>query len=137
MELLKTTFACVAASLMLATTTAQAACTAGSMQGNWRVAIHATYSGGGFAGNCKLTIKPTGAYTGTCISVSLGQGPKSDNVSGKLNTNAKCEISGFMRAPNVHDSTVITGYLKGDSATFTAARDNPAIQVRMVVMVRE
>jgi hypothetical protein len=130
--------AVIAGSLTALSVAADAAC---SLTGKWHSLMVApgaqNQNGAGtVVGGCRLTITATGHFTGTCESQALGDVVKSNNVSGTLKTNAKCEMSGVWRVPGFPDANVLVGFASGNLAAFTAVRGTTAFQIRSVILIK-
>jgi hypothetical protein len=118
---------------------AYAAC---SLTGKWNsIAIAAGTNdqpgAASLTAGCRLMIRGNGQMTGTCIRQALGQSASSTVISGTLQTNAKCEISGVWKVTGSPDAAIIAGFVKDDLAILAAVRGDPAFQVRSISMIRD
>jgi len=127
-------YAAVSLAVMAVSGGAQAAC---PIAGKWFVTQFASNNGGGtFSATCTFTIRPTGNYTGPCISTSMGTSPTSGTASGIIKSNAQCRVSGVMKGVGFGDTTIDGGIVTngGTQIVFAGHRKNPADQVRIVIL---
>jgi hypothetical protein len=118
--------------------TAQAAPNCG-LTGKWHYDNFLAYGPGQGIADCSLTIKPTGVFTGTCSSWTLGQASSHGAVSGKIKADRNCNLSGFTRSPGLPDVTIRGGHVRGTTAMFVGTRGsaNSPTNVRLVTMIKE
>ena len=136
----RNTFARALMATLAATTIATAAQAANcGLVGKWHMNGDLDFPSGAAVIDCTITIKPTGAYTGTCGSWTA-TGPSShSSASGTIKADRKCHLTGVLKAPGLADTTIRGGKVRGVMAVLVGSRGGPEnpTQVRLVTLIKE
>jgi hypothetical protein len=120
------------------TTVAQAAPNCG-LVGRWHMNGNLDFPSGASVVDCSITIQSNGNYTGNCHSWSTGQAVIVGSVNGTIKANARCNLSGVLKAPGFADTTIGGGKVRGVTANVVGYRGdaNSPVQVRFLNLIRE
>jgi hypothetical protein len=107
-----------------------------NVAGNWymydvKIGNGSASYGGTAVNFCSLTTQNNGTFSGTCQIFGMGNPQSSATISGNMNADAQCHLSGTFN-PSGTTSFSIMGQMNGRTATAISAGGNPIGVVRFL-----